>query len=150
MTRPALLVSAISFGFLLTPAAHVRGSHDDPASWLELLDDHTYEAAGLTKLTGDELAVLGDILVRPAGPSFLEMEAMKLAEQAGWRPVQVAAILAGTGTRRLLLVGDEGVVLAKAWSSIDALPSPGTHWAKNTLGSWDIVHPDGKARYYRE
>jgi hypothetical protein len=147
MVRPLAFAIPLTFTLLLFSPA--RGSHDDPAIWLDLLDDQTFAAAGLDKLTDAERSVLAGLLIQPAGPSFLEQEAVAYMEQNGWEPVDVTAILAGEGGHRIVAQDDEGTALLEAWSSIEPLPPPGTHWAKK-MGVWDILNPDGTSHHFSD
>ena len=149
MTRSVLAALGLSLSLLvLLPASLVRGDLDDPDTWFDLLDDETYRAAGLDKLTDEERAFLGGLVVQPGGPSFLEPEATAFLDRAGWRRVEIAGVFVGGGERRLLLVGDKGTALVEAWSSIEPIPPPGIHWGKETAGSWDILGPDGIPHHY--
>ena len=147
MVRPLALAIPLTVSLILFSPA--RGSHDDPAVWLDLLDDQTFAAAGLDKLTGEERSVLAGLLIQPAGPSFLDQEAVAFMEQNGWHPLDVTAILAGQGGRRIVAMDDEGTTLLEAWSSIEPLPPPGAHWAKHT-GGWDILNPDGTSHHFSD
>ena len=144
MLRP-LAVIPLSLSLLcITPAL---GQSDDPASWIEALDQETFTAAGLDKLTDEELGVLGRILVQPAGPSFLEDEAMAYLRQNEWHPVNVAAIVGGK--HQIVVLDQDGATRLTSWSSMEPLPPLGVHWAKH-FGSWDVLNPDGTVQHYTD
>ena len=144
MVRPLL---AIPLTLSLLCISPVLGHPDDPASWIEALDDETFTAAGLDKLTEEELGVLGRLLVQPAGPSFLEDEAMAYLRKNDWRPVNVAAMVGGK--HQIVVFDEDGATRLEAWSSIQPLPPLGVHWAK-TFGSWEILNPDGTIQHYTD
>ena len=125
---------------ILSPA---RADHEDPAVWLDLLDERTFKSAGLDKLSEEELSVLAGLLLQPGGPSYLEDEAVAFMFENGWKPVNVAAVLECRGARRILVQDEDEVTLLEMWSIIDPLPPPGTHWAKDT-GGWEVVSLEGK------
>ena len=144
MLRP-LVAIPLTLGLLsITPAL---GQPDDPATWIEALDEETFIAAGLDKLTDDELGVLGRLLVQPAGPSFLEDEAVAYLRENGWHPVNVAAIVGGK--HQIVVLDEDGATRLSAWSSMEPLPPAGVHWAKS-FGSWDILNPDGTVHHYSD
>jgi hypothetical protein len=144
MLRP---LAAIPLAFCLLSISPARGNSDDPANWIEVLDEATFTAAGLDKLTDAELGVLGRLLVQPAGPSFLEDEAVAFLRQNGWRPVNVAAMVGGK--HQIVVLDEEGATCLTAWSSIEPLPPLGVHWAKH-FGSWDVLNPDGSVQHYTD
>ena len=141
MVRSLALTLPLSFSLLCLPAA--RANHEDPAIWLDLLDERTFKSAGLDKLSEEELSILGGLLLQPGGPSYLEDEAVAFMFQNGWKPVNVAAVLECQGARRILVQDEDEVTLLEMWSILDPLPPPGTHWAKDT-GSWEVVSLEGK------
>jgi hypothetical protein len=145
MARP--LSAAIPLAFSLLCFSPALGDSDDSAVWLETLDEATYAAAGLEKLSDQELSVLSRLLIRPGGPSFLDQEAAAYLERNDWQPVEVTAVLGGK--RQIVVLGDDGPTRLEAWSSIEPLPPPGVHWAKHR-GSWDVLNPDGTSQHYSE
>lgn len=122
---------------------------DDPSVWLDMVDEETFAAAGLNKLTDEELSVLGGLLIQPGGPSYLEQEAAAYLEANGWRPLEVVAVVSNGWKRRVIARNLEGPIRLEAWSSIELLPPPGLHWAKHQ-GTWEILNPDGRAQIYSD
>ena len=147
MVRSLVLALSLTLSLLLLPAA--GADPDDPAVWLDLLDERTFKSAGLDKLSDEELSVLADLLLQPCGPSYLEDEAMAFMSQNGWKPINVAAVLECRGARRILVQDEDEVTLLEMWSIIDPLPLPGTHWAKDT-GGWEVVSLEGKITRYSD
>ncbi|RPH58524.1 MAG: hypothetical protein EHM89_12225 [Acidobacteria bacterium] len=147
MARTLGLALPLTVSLLLIVPA--RGNSDDPSLWFEILDEETFAAAGLGKLTAEELSVLEGVLIQPGGPSFLEREAGAYLERDGWRPVEVLAVMTHGWTHQIVVRDEEGLVRLEAWSSIEPLPPPGVHWAKK-VGSWQILNPDGKAQLYSD
>ena len=141
MVRSLAYALPLSLSLLFLSVA--SADHDDPAVWLELLDERTFKSAGLDKLSEEELSILGGLLLQPGGPSYLEDEAVAFMFQNGWKPVNVAAVLECQGARRILVQDEDEVTLLEMWSILDPLPPPGTHWAKDT-GSWEVVSLEGK------
>jgi hypothetical protein len=144
MVRPLFAIPLALSLLCISPAL---GHPDDPATWIEALDDETFTAAGLDKLSDEELGVLGRLLIQPAGPSFLDDEAVAYLRREGWRPVNVAAVVGGK--HQIVVLDEDGATRLEAWSSIEPLPPLGVHWAKR-FGSWDILDPDGTVHHYTD
>ena len=144
MLRP---LAAIPLTFSLLCISPALGHPDDPASWIEALDEDTFTAAGLDKLSDEELGVLGRLVIQPAGPSYLEDEAMAFLRENDWHPVNVAAVVGGK--HQIVVLDEDGATRLEAWSSIEPLPPLGVHWAKH-FGSWDILNPDGTVHHFTD
>ena len=144
MVRPLV---AIPLAISLLSISPALSQPDDPLGWIEGLDEKTFTDAGLDKLSDEELGVLGRLIIQPAGPSFLEDEALAFLRSNDWRPVNVAAVVGGK--RQIIVQDDDGATRLTAWSSIEPLPPLGVHWAKH-FGSWDIMNPDGKIVHYTD
>jgi len=151
MLRPSRLGLGVSLVLLtMTPTSGVWGDSGDTSYWLDWLDDDAWEQAGLHKLSEEELEYLSGLMVRDGGPSYLAEEAMSHLERAGWCPVEVVGAFEAKHKRWVALLGPEGPALVEAWSIIDPLPTPGVHWGKEIVGSWDIFGIDGVSRHYTE
>jgi len=147
-TKPTLLTVAVLV--LLTAALARSGPDRDDLNPLALqLQTDQYRACGLDKLTADEATRLFG-LVRPApAGSYLAESAVRRLERDGWREVDVLGLLEREHEKLLVVVDNYEVVALSPWGLVrDNLPSPGLHWAKNSLSSWDILTADGESVHF--
>jgi hypothetical protein len=112
------------------------------------LNDVSYEACGLHKLTETEAANLFRLVGSLPRYSYLEESALRHLEQDDWEPVEIYGLQTVAGDspgepEELLVATRAQRVFSLRLPTMEDPLAPGIYWAQMHSSWWCIMRPDG-------
>lgn len=105
------------------------------------MDDETYLACGLDKLTVEEQEKLAGLITGYPQRNMLDEAARHYMEEDGWRRVCVLGAVSVDDEYQIVLMDNYEIHYIRPFI-VPKLPEPGMYWAKSVVTSYTLLYPD--------